>query len=183
MTAGREGKGGSDIYVCCPGSCFDTPLNPPCITRGLRLPCTLAQGLGVKVHPLGHDRWRCAASLHRAQKIMNIVDPRTQRTPQAQSLPPLPAASCISGLPAASASSPSLFPSILFLFFPISHHPPPLPRRAVQRNSLFPPLSGCVWVLWDISWVARAKARGGWGVGCLLGTLNIGTGRGQEPQD
>lgn len=23
--------------------------------------------------------------------------------------------------------------------------------------------------LWDISWVARAKARGGWGVGCLLG--------------
>ena len=115
--------------------------------------------------------------------MMNIVDPRTQRTTQAQSLPPLPAASCISGLPAASASSPALFPSILFLFSPISHYPLPLPRRAVERNPLTSLLLGCVWVLWDINWLARAKERGGWGVGSRLGTLNIGTGRGQEPQD
>lgn len=114
---------------------------------------------------------------------MNIVDPRTQRTTQAQSLPPLPAASCISGLPAASASSPALFPSILFLFSPISHYPLPLPGRAVERNPLTSPLLGYVWVLWDINWLARAKERGGWGVGSRLGTLNIGTGRGQEPQD
>lgn len=132
---------------------------------------------------LCRDRSRCTASLHRSQKMMNIVDPRTQRTTQAQSLPPLPAASCISGLPAASASSPALFPSILFLFSPISHYPLPSPGRAVERNPLTSPLLGYVWVLWDINWLARAKERGGWGVGSRLGTLNIGTGRGQEPQD
>lgn len=36
--------------------------------------------------------------------------------------------------------------------------------------------------MWNINQLARAKEHGGWGVGSRLGTLNIGTGRGQEPQ-
>lgn len=80
---------------------------------------------------------------------MNRVDTRTQRTTQAQSLPPPPppAASCISGLPAASASSPALFPSILFLLFPFSHSLR-LAWPSWWRETSYPSILG-VWVLWD----------------------------------
>lgn len=117
-------------------------LMPTYTTRSLGLPSTHSQppALRVNVHPLDRDRSRCAASLHRSQKMLNSVDPRTQGTTQAQSLPPLPAASCISGLPAVSASSPALFSSILFLSFPISHSLSSLPPRAVGGNPPTPPL-------------------------------------------
>lgn len=131
MCTGKKGEGSSDLHILClgnPENCFDAPPTPTYTGAwGCPLPLLSCQGLEVQVHTLDHDRSRCPASLHRSQKMVNNVDPRTQRTTQAQSLPPLPAASCISGLPAASASSPALFPSILFLFFPIFHflpHPP-----------------------------------------------------------
>lgn len=37
--------------------------------------------------------------------------------------------------------------------------------------------------MWNINRLARAVEHGGWGVGSSLGTLNVGTGRVQEPQD
>lgn len=112
------------------------------------------------------------------------MDTRTQKTTQAQSFPPLaPAASCISGLPAASASSPALFPSILFLLFPFS----PSLRLAWPcswREPLTLPFTVCGFCgTLTHSTCERAPCMGDGTWGNRLGTLKIGMGRSQEPLD
>lgn len=125
VCAGREGEGWQGPSHPPPWQLVFRVPHPPHTQPeawGCPLPFLSCQGLGGKVHSLDHDRSRCTASPPGSQNLMNTVDPRTQRTTQAQSLPPLPAASCISGLPAGplpppppsslpSSSSSSQFPT------------------------------------------------------------------------